>query len=67
MNNIDKLKMHSPNLTDKNIAKIAEIFPNCTTEVLDENGKPKIAIDFELLQQELSGSLVGGGGRTLSA
>ncbi|WP_230589155.1 site-specific DNA-methyltransferase [Gallibacterium anatis] len=53
--------MHSPNLTDKNIAKIAEIFPNCTTEVLDENGKPKIAIDFELLQQELSGSLVGGG------
>ncbi|WP_231924864.1 site-specific DNA-methyltransferase [Gallibacterium genomosp. 1] len=61
MNNIDKLKMHSPNLTDKNIAKIAEIFPNCTTEVLDENGKPKIAIDFELLQQELSGSLVGGG------
>ena len=61
MNNIDKLKMHSPNLTDKNIAKIAEIFPNCTTEVLDENGKPKIAIDFDLLQQELSGSLVGGG------
>ena len=62
MNNIEKLKMHSPNLTDKNIAKIAEIFPNCTTEILDENGKPKIAIDFELLQQELSGSLVGEGG-----
>lgn len=61
MNNIEKLKMHSPNLTDKNIAKIAEIFPNCTTEILDENGKPKIAIDFDLLQQELSGSLVGGG------
>lgn len=61
MSNIEKLKMHSPNLTDKNIAKIAEIFPNCTTEILDENGKPKIAIDFELLQQELSGNLVGGG------
>lgn len=29
---MDKLKMHSPDLTDENIAKIAELFPNCVTE-----------------------------------
>lgn len=33
---MDKLKMHSPNLTDDNIAKIAELFPNCITEVKAE-------------------------------
>jgi len=30
---MDKLKMHSPNLTQDNIRKIMELFPNCVTEV----------------------------------
>ena len=34
---MDKLKMHSPKLTEGNIAKLAELFPNCVTEVVDEN------------------------------
>lgn len=29
---MEKLKMHSPNFVDQNIAKIAELFPNCVTE-----------------------------------
>ncbi|MFU2088623.1 site-specific DNA-methyltransferase [Avibacterium avium] len=60
MNPIEKLKMHTPNLTDENIAKIAAIFPDCVTETRDENGEPKTAIDFDLLRQALSGSLVEG-------
>ena len=44
--------MHSPNLVDKNIEKIAEIFPNCITEVKGKDGEIVNAIDFELLQQE---------------
>jgi len=29
---MDKLKMHSPDLTEGNIAKIRDLFPNCVTE-----------------------------------
>jgi len=57
---MDKLKMHSPNLTDANIAKLAELFPNCITEARDAKGKVKKAVDFDLLRQELSSSIVEG-------
>jgi hypothetical protein len=30
---MEKLKMHSPNLVDANIEKLAALFPNCVTEV----------------------------------
>ena len=55
-----KLKMHSPDLTDENIAKIRELFPNCVTEAVDEDGKPRLAVDFDQLRQELSDSIVEG-------
>lgn len=57
---MDKLKMHSPNLTEVNIAKLAVLFPNCITEVRDAKGELKKAIDFDLLRQELSNSVVEG-------
>lgn len=57
---MDKLKMHSPNLVDSNIEKIAALFPNCVTEAQGENGELKKAIDFDLLKQELSQILVEG-------
>ena len=44
-----KMNMHSPNFTDKNIEKLAEIFPNCVTESRDENGKVEKTIDFDQL------------------
>ena len=56
----DQLKMHSPNLVDTNIEKIAALFPNCVTEAQGENGELKKAIDFDLLKQELSQILVEG-------
>jgi hypothetical protein len=37
----DQLKMHSPNLVDSNIEKIAALFPNCVTEAQGENGELK--------------------------
>lgn len=55
-----KLSMKSVDLTQKNIEKIAELFPNVITEVRDENGKLKHAVDFDLLKQELSDILVEG-------
>lgn len=57
---MDKLKMHSSNLTEANIAKLAELFPNCITEARDAKGKLKQAVDFDLLRQELSSSIVEG-------
>ncbi|MCB1149410.1 MAG: site-specific DNA-methyltransferase [Chlamydiia bacterium] len=55
-----KMKMHSPNLTQENIARIRELFPNCVTEAHDENGELRLAVDFDLLRQELSESIVEG-------
>ena len=57
---MDKLTMKSTDLTRVNIDKIAQLFPNVITEVRDENGSLKKAIDFELLKQELSDDLVDG-------
>ncbi|MCE3027281.1 site-specific DNA-methyltransferase [Salinicola sp. DM10] len=57
---MDKLKMHSPNLTEDSIAKLAELFPSCVTEARDEQGRVKQAIDFDHLRQELSDHIVEG-------
>ena len=54
------LNMQTTNQVDENIKRIGEFFPNCLTERLDENGKPETAIDFDLLRQELSKSIVEG-------
>ena len=56
----EHLKMHSLNKTDENIAKIAQLFPNCVTEAKDENGKIVHKVDFDMLKQELSAGLVEG-------
>ena len=57
---MEKLKMHSPDLTQDNIARIRELFPGCVTEAKAEDGSVKLAVDFDLLRQELSGSIVEG-------
>lgn len=57
---MNKMKFETPSLTEKNIDKIAELFPNVITESSDENGKPKKAINFDLLRQLLSEDVVEG-------
>lgn len=52
--------MHSPNLTQENIARIRELFPGCVTEAQGSNGKLTLAVDFDQLRQELSESIVEG-------
>lgn len=52
--------MHSPDWVEKNIAKLADLFPNCVTESTDEEGNLKRSIDFDLLRQELSNTIVEG-------
>ena len=57
---MDKLKMHSPDITQKNIDKLLELFPNCKTEKQDDNGDLIMGVDFDLLKQELSENIVEG-------
>lgn len=57
---MDKMKFETPDLTSENIAKIAALFPNCVTEMRDENGKVKYGINFEMLRQMLSPDVVDG-------
>jgi len=57
---MDKLKMHSPDITQHNINKLLELFPNCKTEKQDDNGELCTGIDFDLLKQELSKNIVEG-------
>ena len=57
---MDKPKMHSPDLTQDNIAKIRELFPGCVTEAAGADGSVKLAVDFDQLRQELSASIVEG-------
>lgn len=58
---MEKLKMHTPNLTAENVEKLAALFPNCVTESKDDKtGELKRAIDFDQLRQELSDHVVDG-------
>ena len=57
---MEKLKMHTPDLTQDHITRIRELFPNCVTEARDESEKLKLAVDFDQLKQELSDSIVDG-------
>lgn len=52
--------MESEDIQQDNVAKIAALFPNCVTEAQDENGHLKKAINFELLKQMLSDSVIDG-------
>ena len=57
---MDKMKFETPDLTSENMEKIAALFPNCITEMRDENGKIKRGINFEMLKQMLSPDVVDG-------
>lgn len=63
---MDKMKFESPDMTAQNIDRIAALFPNCVTEMLDEEHSTpekkvyKRAVNFELLKQMLSPDVVDG-------
>ena len=63
---MDKMKFESPDMTAQNIDRIAALFPNCITEMLDEEHSTpekkvyKRAVNFEMLKQMLSPDVVDG-------
>lgn len=57
---MDKMKMESIDMTSKNIEKIENLFPNCITETIGDDGKQKKVINFDILKQMLSDDVVEG-------
>lgn len=57
---MDKISQETPDLTQENIAKIAALFPDVVTEVMDADGKVTLAVDFDALRDDLSGEVVDG-------
>lgn len=63
---MNKMRMESANMTEQNIERIGAIFPNCITEMLDEekstsdNKVYKKAVNFEILKQMLSDEIIDG-------
>jgi adenine-specific DNA-methyltransferase len=57
---VEKLEMQSPDWTERNIDKIAQLFPSVITETLGDDGNLARAVDFDLLRQELSDHIVEG-------
>ena len=56
---MDKVNIATPDLTQENIEKIAALFPDAVTEILD-GGVIRRAIDFDALRDDLSGEIVDG-------
>ena len=54
---IEKMDMKSMDITEENVKKIQALFPNAVTEVIVD-GKITLKIDFDVLKQELSESLI---------
>ena len=48
----DKLDMKSMDMTQENIRKIQALFPNAVTEII-KNGEVCLAVDFDVLKQEM--------------
>lgn len=57
---MDKLEMKTARISQENIEKIRGLFPNAVTEII-KDGKVELAVDFDVLKQELSDSLIEAG------
>lgn len=57
---MQKLSDQSKDISQENIRKIEEIFPNCVTETYDQDGNLVRSIDFDILRQDLSDHVVEG-------
>ena len=57
---MEKLKMQTADGVQDNISRIAELFPECITEVKTQRGRIKRSVDFDKLRQLLSSDIVEG-------
>ena len=57
---MEKLKMQTADMAERNVEMLGQMFPNCLTETKNADGKLVRAIDFDKLRQELACEVVEG-------
>ncbi|MBK5262466.1 MAG: hypothetical protein JJE17_07845 [Peptostreptococcaceae bacterium] len=57
---MEKVKQETPDLTQQNIDRIAELFPSAITETKDADGSLKKAINFTPLKQLSTNKVIDG-------
>ena len=57
---MEKLKMQTADMAERNVEMLGQMFPNCLTETINADGKLVRAIDFDKLRQELACEVVEG-------
>ena len=57
---MEKLKMQTTDMAERNVELLGQMFPNCLTETINADGKLVRAIDFDKLRQELACEVVEG-------
>ena len=57
---MEKMKMHSMSKIDENVKKIAALFPECITEIINDKGKLEKVVDIDAFKQLFSKSAVEG-------
>lgn len=58
---MEKLKMHTPDIAEKNYRKLAALFPDAVTETTDDDGNVVRTIDKDVLMQEINAKVVDDG------
>ena len=57
---MQKLKLQTTDMAERNVELLGQMFPNCLTETINADGKLVRAIDFDKLRQELACEVVEG-------
>ena len=57
---IKKIEHTTPDITQENIERLTELFPQVATEVRDEDGAVREAVDFDTLRDLLGGGIAEG-------
>ena len=57
---MEKLKLRTTDMAERNVELLGQMFPNCLTETINADGKLVHAIDFDKLRQELACEVVEG-------
>lgn len=58
---MEKMKMETNNIVKKNIDALCDLFPNCISESVDNDGNTIKSVNFDLLRQMLSEQELDGG------
>ena len=57
---MNRLKLQTTDMAERNVELLGQMFPNCLTETINADGKLVRAIDFDKLRQELACEVVEG-------